>query len=357
MIKRPTHGLPDDTPCSPHRVRRWRAAALAAALAATVAAAVLVATIPLARADDQTTPAAPATLATSAVPPAAGAIPPIYTDVNVTKDIPYRQAVTWDGNPIELAFDLYEPAGDTRTNRPLFIWIHGGSFAFGDKADALDVNVATEIAKRGMVAISINYRLGPDVASGGIGGVAGNQSLIQAILRAYEDAREAVRFMRERATDYRLNPDRIFIGGASAGAVTSLNVGYLPDRAQGAGGPTDPYRVAGVVSIAGETLTPFVQAGEPDVFMAHGTQDTIVPYSEALAFCEAARAVAVSCAFESYPTDHIGMIQYFDDVLEKSSNWLSELLVKLDSQVPPPSTPTTPSPVTAAVVVAPAFTG
>lgn len=320
---------------------------IVAALATLVCALISTSGTPLARAE---APDADPVLT------AGSEFPPIHTNVAVTKDIPYRQTTTWDNQPIELAFDLYEPAGDTRTNRPLFIWIHGGSFAFGDKADPLDVQVATEIAKRDMVAVSINYRLGPNVASGGIGGVTGNQALIEAILRAYEDAREAVRFLREHASQYRLDPDRIFIGGASAGGVTALNVGYIPDRTQGAGGPTDPYRVAGVVSIAGETLAPFAQTGEPPLFMAHGTQDTTVPYSEALAFCETARAVSIPCTFESYPTDHMGMVQYFDDVLDKSSDWLRALLAQLDSQLPPPPPPTS-VPGARPVVVAPAFTG
>lgn len=320
---------------------------LRTALAALLIVAASTGGLPLARAT--ALPAAPAAVT-------AAEFPPIYSDVTVARDIPYRQAITWDNQTVELAFDLYEPSGDNRSNRPIFVWIHGGSFAFGDKGDSLDAQVATEIAKRGMVAVSINYRLGPDVASGGIGGVTGNQALIEAILRAYEDAREAVRFLREHASQYRLDPDRIFIGGASAGGVTALNVGYLPDHSQGAGGPTDPYRVAGVVSIAGETLTPFAQAGEPPLFMAHGTEDTTVPYAEALAFCEAARAVGISCTFESYPAGHVSLVQYFDDILDKSSDWLRALLAQLDSQPPPPP-PAPAAPVATPVAVTPAFTG
>ena len=65
--------------------------------------------------------------------------------------------------------DIYQPpASDTETSRPTFIYIHTGNFLpplynggiTGDKIDSSAVNVCKQMAKRGYVAVSINYRLG-----------------------------------------------------------------------------------------------------------------------------------------------------------------------------------------------------
>merc|ERR1712185_825878 len=73
-------------------------------------------------------------------------------------------------------------------------------------------------------------------------------------LSATEDARAAVRYVRMVAKDYRLDADRIMIEGDSAGAVTSLYLGYVKD-AQGEGHSGNPgFRsdVRMVVAVSGE---------------------------------------------------------------------------------------------------------
>ena len=289
---------------------------------------------------------------------------PQFTDVTVTSDIVYRSgAVTWDDLSVDLPLDLYEGTGDTRTDRPLLIWMHGGSFAFGDKTDPMDVEIATEMARRGFVVASLNYRLGPDVADGGIGGITGDEVVIGAILRAMEDARAAVLYLRTNAAALGIDPNRIFIAGASAGAVTSLNVGYLYNNEGGSNGPDDPYRVAGVLSMAGTTLPIFPQAGEPPVFMAHGTDDTTVPYDEGLAFCDAAEAAGVPCEFHSYPTDHLGLADYLDDVMDLAELWLLDRLDEIaaaEAAAAQSTTTTSTTPPTTAApasTLTPAFTG
>ena len=59
----------------------------------------------------------------------------VFTDVNVTTDVLYGQNVTvlplLQGAPPAaqpLVCDIYEPAGDTETDRPLMIYIHTGNF-------------------------------------------------------------------------------------------------------------------------------------------------------------------------------------------------------------------------------------
>ena len=61
--------------------------------------------------------------------------------------------------------DIYEPEGDTLSNRPVIIFIHTGSFFSGTNEldDVVDLSISA--AKRGYVAISINYRLGLNIIS------------------------------------------------------------------------------------------------------------------------------------------------------------------------------------------------
>ena len=60
---------------------------------------------------------------------------------------------------LEHRMDIYTATGDTVSNRPVIFYLHGGSFYSGDKSmtDCIDFCIA--FAKRGYVAVSLNYRL------------------------------------------------------------------------------------------------------------------------------------------------------------------------------------------------------
>ena len=47
--------------------------------------------------------------------------------------------------------DIYTPDGDTETNRPLILFMHGGSFTAGSKEQIDCVNFCESFAKRGYV--------------------------------------------------------------------------------------------------------------------------------------------------------------------------------------------------------------
>ena len=55
--------------------------------------------------------------------------------------------------------DIYTADGDTATNRPVIIYLHGGVFSTGDKNLPDCVDFCTAYAKKGYIAISANYRL------------------------------------------------------------------------------------------------------------------------------------------------------------------------------------------------------
>ena len=98
----------------------------------------------------------------------------IFSEVIKTEDVIYGNApdlpflflFEWNTIDIDLEMDIYEPAGDTISNRPVIIFIHSGAFFSGDNEADDMVTLSIESAKRGYVAVSISYRLGLNVLSG-----------------------------------------------------------------------------------------------------------------------------------------------------------------------------------------------
>ncbi|MBX7224486.1 MAG: T9SS type A sorting domain-containing protein [Chitinophagales bacterium] len=153
---------------------------------------------------------------------------PIFTNIKITKDIQYGAAKKSNGIAQDLLMDIYEPEGDTLAMRPLMIYLHGGSFFGGDKNVAEASLICNEFAKRGYVAVSIDYRLENNPLV-----LAFPEIMIKAVMRAVQDSKAAVRYFRkdyaENDNQWRINPSEIFLGGASAGAITAIHHAYMDD--------------------------------------------------------------------------------------------------------------------------------
>lgn len=281
---------------------------------------------------------------------------PVFVDVDVTAGVPYRTAEDCEGTPVELALDVHEPAGDALAARPLLVWIHGGSFAIGSRDGALEQLVATDWARRGYVVASISYRL-CDVLS------------IEVVDDAYEDAAAAVAWLRANAATYRIDTERVVVGGASAGAITALQVGYTPDASADEGGADDPSHADAVLSMAGAWTPTLPEAGEPPVLMAHGTEDPLIPFASAEGFCTAAVAAGVDCRLHAYDAGHETLVDHVADIEQRSFAFLYEVLglggttsttVSTTTTVPTSPTsavvPPTSAPAAATVAV-PRYTG
>jgi len=132
-------------------------------------------------------------------------------DITVLRDVPYSVRYN-DGVQVTLVQDIVLPPS-SGTLRPLLIWIHGGGMMAGDKKDLLDLAVG--YAQAGYVTASINYRLTPRLAS--------DPTLkTRANLQAVEDLMSAIRFMRQNATQYGIDVNKVATIGYSAGGELSL---------------------------------------------------------------------------------------------------------------------------------------
>ncbi|QDU11840.1 alpha/beta hydrolase [Gimesia aquarii] len=113
----------------------------------------------------------------------------------LTSDIPYVE----NGHNRHV-LDIYTPENPTKKSLPVLFWIHGGGWQVGDKSDvALKPKVLTD---RGFVFVSTNYRLLPEV----------NMEELIA------DVAKSLAWVHKHIAKYGGDPNRIFVGGHSAGA-------------------------------------------------------------------------------------------------------------------------------------------
>jgi hypothetical protein len=161
----------------------------------------------------------------------------VFSDVEVTADITYGVNATvlylapppngfGQAVPEPLRVDIYEPAGDTETSRPLIIIMHTGNFlppqvnggCTGTRKDASDIALATRLSKMGYVVALADYRLGWNP-------VAGTQTeriytLINAAYRGVQDSRTCIRFFRAShagGNPYGIDPNKIVLWGVGTG--------------------------------------------------------------------------------------------------------------------------------------------
>ena len=162
----------------------------------------------------------------------------IFTNVVVESDVIYAENYSvLTGVPVldTLLMDIYKPDGDTMSQRPLIIMSHAGSYLpkglalpFGNKVDSSMVEMCTQFAKRGWVAVSMNYRLGWNPFAPLQEDRAG--TIMMAVYRSMQDVKACVRFFKkDAATDnlYKVDTTKITAGGSNTGGYAALTTAYL----------------------------------------------------------------------------------------------------------------------------------
>ena len=105
-------------------------------------------------------------------------------------------------------------SNNINAKNPVMIWIHGGALVTGGSSSIMyDLE---HLAKKGIVVVSINYRLGPlgflrlNEATNGLVNSSGNEGLI--------DQRNAIKWVKENISSFGGDPNNITIFGESAGS-------------------------------------------------------------------------------------------------------------------------------------------
>ncbi len=160
----------------------------------------------------------------------------VFTAVTETNNIQFSTAVPepdWGGgvyetitgypvnaeeystHPVNLFMDIFEPTGDTLSKRPVIIICFGGGFVAGERTYWSMRLLAQDLAKKGYVTATIDYRLGMNMFDADLA--------TRAVYRGVQDGRSAVRFFRANASTYNIDPDQIYIGGHSSGGFIGLH--------------------------------------------------------------------------------------------------------------------------------------
>lgn len=138
---------------------------------------------------------------------AAGASGQERAGVRALKDIAYVP----EGHARQ-KLDLYLPAAEPNAPLPLIVWVHGGAWQAGSKEGC----PAVGFVGKGYAVASINYRLS-------------RHAIFPAQI---QDCQAAIRWLRVHADEYRIDPNRFGVWGASAGGhlVALLGVCNVPVR-------------------------------------------------------------------------------------------------------------------------------
>ena len=271
-------------------------------------------------------------------PPGEGTIryrDPVFTNVTVTRDLQYGSATSQAGATVALKLDLYQPAGDTQTKRPVLVWVHGGGFSSGDKASGVAPDIGNTFAKLGYVVASINYRL----ISTPCGGSSIPPACYAAAIDAQHDAQAAVRWLRANASTYRLDATRIGIGGESAGAIMAALVGMHSEDPGSSGNPGFSSKVGGWISISGG-LPQGVFASHDDApgLLFHGDRDAIVPFAWSVDTTNALLRVGVPAFIQVQGgAGHVPYGQYRDLYLQQTDYFLYWFLDLAHANGQPPA--------------------
>ena len=254
-----------------------------------------------------------------------------------------------DGDDAQ-ALDIYYPEAATDKPLPLLVWIHGGGWSGGSKAG----NPYLGQLARGYVTASIEYRF----------------SQKAPFPAQIQDCQAAIRFLRANAKKYSIDPERVGVGGASAGGHLSALVGTSggkktfpavggnedqSDRVQAVCdifGPTDfwtvikqaeedknvknifkwntsgdPYHNLIAAKVGEdkekcEAVSPvkYVTKDNPPFLILHGDHDTLVPYAQSTQLQELLTKAGVEVTLQKLPGAGHGGPQFNLPAIAKLTN-------------------------------------
>lgn len=231
---------------------------------------------------------------------------------------------------VPLKLDVYCPDSNS-TNRPVLMFIHGGGFTGGIKHKPEIVEMGKYYASRGWVYISIDYRTTEELGDldgmsqqqivdyyrgiapqewveHALEGGEGEKQIQQAVAMyaAQRDSKAALRWVVANADIYDIDIDEIAVGGASAGAITTIALGITDesdfrdeisineDPTLATTNVNETYDVKSMVYFWGSNVKVELyntvydvdryDEDDPELFMAHGDgNDPVTPYEGALA--------------------------------------------------------------------------
>jgi len=272
----------------------------------------------------------PSLAQTSTQPKASDAVDKMAKDLKPTREVVYKKI-----GDRELSMHIFEPegfmAGDQRA---CFLTIHGGGWVGGLPHRMFPF--AAHYAKRGLVGISVQYRL--HSAKDGV-----------SVFDCVKDVRSAMRYLRSHAAELGIDPKKIIVSGGSAGghlaAATAMfdNVNEEGDDLNVKVMPAALVLLFPVIDTSAEgygrakigerwqELSPAhnVRPGLPPTITFHGTGDTVTPFAGAKVFHEAMLKAGNRSELDVNEGGAHGYLMrtkpLFDDTMQKTDAFLKSL--------------------------------
>lgn len=231
---------------------------------------------------------------------------------------------------------IWKPAGwQVSDRRPAVVFYHGGAWRAG--SPSAFSRQSARLAERGMVALSVQYRL---TSQPGV-----------TIADCVKDARSAFRWVRAQAAELGIDPARLAAGGGSAGGHLAATLATLagPDEAgDDLRVPLQPAALvlfnpalqldspraaeaAGLPDVATlRAFSPFqhVPKGHPPTLILHGEADTTVPIAGARAYAARVTELGGRCEVVGYadqPHAFFNKSPYVERTCERMEQFLAEL--------------------------------
>lgn len=220
----------------------------------------------------------------------------------------------------KLKMYIYQPSDRNSSEKlPAIVFFHGGAWAGGHAWQFTPQ--CKYLAERGMVAISVEYR------------VRKRQGVTP--FECVSDAKSAIRWVRKNADELGIDNNRIAAGGGSAGghmaACTALikdfdekyedlSVSSVPDALVLFNAvfdvpeiiPNLPKKVRKKLEARATEISPVhnVFKGAPPAIIFHGTSDNAVPFHQAILFCDELKKFGNNCEVVPYEGRGHGFFNY-----------------------------------------------
>jgi len=225
----------------------------------------------------------------------------VFTSLSWCADYRIEANIRYDHHP-ETVLDILQPVAPALKNRPGVIVIHGGGWIQGEKESVVE-KYCVPFVQHGMVVANVEYRL----------------AKVATAPAAVNDVLKAAQWLRDRAADYKVDPNQIVVMGGSARGHLALMAGMTPPSADL--GPT--IKIAAVIDFFGITdvgdqlevpnlreyaftwipeqpgrmdlarrLSPmtYVRKGLPPILSVHGDADQTVPYEHSVRLVNALKS-------------------------------------------------------------------
>jgi acetyl esterase len=226
------------------------------------------------------------------------------------RDVVYARA-----GGMELTLDASIPDGAGPF--PAAVLVHGGGWVAGDKQEYITY-IFEPLSKAGFAWFSINYRLAPQYK----------------FPAPADDVLQAIRYVRENARKYNIDPKRIALIGESAGGHLVSYVGarypatgvaavvslygihdFITAAMEWKPFPHEVLDLIGIKQVNAETAPLLIKASpviyvskdSPPFLLIHGSKDEDVPYDQSVEMCDRMKEVGARCDLVTVPGAPHGM--------------------------------------------------